>query len=194
MSSTYDIVCHDLRCRTYDVVGHDLRYPKLRCRPILRHRMSWHTISYALIVCSLHHIAYDIVGHYIRCSMLTLYVLGTTSCAISHTMSRTMFHLIQIVRAKLPARSLWDSIEQTSVFIAMHNTRFRPGTPPQRPMPPRQRRPRRQRRCLQQPSTLRPRRWLQHYLLLFRRHTHREFFFAIRLYNRNDSHLDMSDL
>jgi hypothetical protein len=135
----------------------------------------------ALIVCSLHHIAYDIVGHYIiRYRMLTSYVqvlrVCTTSYAISHwhiiimMMSHTtrMFHLIQIVRAKLRVRSLWDSIEQTSVFIAMHNTRFMPGTPPQRPMPPRQRRPRptpprqrlpqRQRRGLPQhhrPSALR---------------------------------------
>jgi hypothetical protein len=136
-------------------------------------------MSYALIVCSLHHIAYDIIGHYIRCRMLTSYVLCTTLYAISHTMSHTMFHLIQNVRAKLPARALWDSIEQTSLFIAMHNTRFMPGTPPQRPMPPRQPRPRqmpprqrlprRQRRCLPEhhwPSALRQLRRLQHYQLL----------------------------
>jgi hypothetical protein len=82
-----------------------------------------HTTSYVmtydvLIVCSLDHIAYDIVGHYrdILCPMLTLYVLCTTSYAISHMMSHTMFHLIQNVRAKLPACALWDSIEQTSFF------------------------------------------------------------------------------
>jgi hypothetical protein len=65
-----------------------------------------------------------------------------------------MFYFIQIVRAKLPARSHRDSIEQTSVFIAKHNTHFRHWTPPQRQMPPRQRRPRRQRRGLPQRHSL----------------------------------------
>ncbi len=73
---------------------------------------------YALIVCSLHHIDYDIVGHYILCHMLMWYVLCTTSNAISHTMPHTMFHLIQIVRAKA-ARWHWDSIEADDQFFPL---------------------------------------------------------------------------
>jgi hypothetical protein len=102
-------------------------------------------MSYALIVSSLHHIACNVIGHYIRCRMLTSYVFCTTSYAISHTMSHTMFHLIQIVWAKLPARSLCSK----PVFSLPCTTRFRQGTPLLLPMPPHHRRQWRQRRDLQ---------------------------------------------
>jgi hypothetical protein len=82
---------------------------------------------------------YDIVRHDIRCRMLSSSVRCTTSYAIWHTISHTMVHLIQIVRAKLPVRWHWDSIEKANVYIPVHSTLFRPWTPQQRPAPPHQR-------------------------------------------------------
>ncbi len=61
----------DLRHRRYDIVGHDLRYHNVRyrrsydivgtrCCSSCRHRRSWPTMSYALIVC-------DVVYFNLRC-------------------------------------------------------------------------------------------------------------------------------
>ncbi len=101
VGQTYDIVCHL-------VFSHRMFAAPYRMRNRIWHRMSWPTMSYALIACSLHHIvcdiAYDIVGHEIRCRMLSSNVRCTTLYVISHTILHTIFHLIQIVLAKLRSR------------------------------------------------------------------------------------------
>ncbi len=70
----------------------------------------------------------DIVDHGILCRMLSSYVLCMRY-------SIRYFVWFKLCWPKSPARSHWDSIQQTSVFIAMHNTRFRQRTPLRRPAP-----------------------------------------------------------
>jgi hypothetical protein len=88
----------------------------------IRHSRPLHTMSYAYIVCSRHDIVCDIAYDVAYDASFDSNCAGQIACALALGQHRA-----------------------NQCIIAMHNTRFRPGTPPQRLMPPLQRRPRRQR-------------------------------------------------